>query len=136
MKVIHKIWCRFKPVSTNKKIYSIFSIIITYISVCICWIFFRAENVQIAFQMIKRIFTGANGITHIYVPAILAIVLVAVATVYAIILSEKQKNKIIEGQYVQLNLDTFKGCYLFFVILGLILAFAYTAANPFIYFQF
>lgn len=54
-------------IKTNKlNIPNKLSIIITFICVCLGWIFFRADNYNVAIQMITKIFTATKGYTQLY----------------------------------------------------------------------
>ena len=69
------------------------SILGTDIFVCICWIFFRAENVPKAWLVLKQLFGFQAGITHPYSFAIAAIIILCIATVAAYLRAAKKKEK-------------------------------------------
>lgn len=62
---IHKIWMMItgKAFSgfNNSKIYNVFAVLLTFHFVCFGWIFFKAENFEIALQMIHQIFYNFDG---------------------------------------------------------------------------
>lgn len=112
------------------------SILGTDIFVCICWIFFRAENVPKAWLVLKQLFGFRAGITHPYSFAIAAIIILCIATVAAFFKAAKQKEKTVNGFYPVMDLNHFWSLVIFFVEIGLILGLAYVKGSPFIYFQF
>lgn len=114
----------------------VFSTVITYLFVCFCWIFFRAENFKTAWNIIVGIFIWQRGVIQISTWAILGIIVTIISYIVAILKCKKNNTEKIDGFYPVLNLNTIGGLTLFFVILGLTLGLAYTGTNPFIYFQF
>ena len=112
------------------------SILGTDIFVCICWIFFRAENVPKAWLVLKQLFGFRAGITHPYSFAIAAIIILCIATVAAYLRAAKKKEKTVNGFYPVMDLNHFWSLVIFFVEIGLILGLAYVKGSPFIYFQF
>lgn len=112
------------------------SILGTDIFVCICWIFFRAENVPKAWLVLKQLFGFRAGITHPYSFAIATIIILCIATVAAYLRAAKKKEKTVNGFYPVMDLNHFWSLVIFFVEIGLILGLAYVKGSPFIYFQF
>lgn len=110
---------------------NIVSVIITYAFVCFCWIFFRAESLSQASTIIKSIVTLKNGVDFPYIWLIITLFVVIVSTIFVYM-----KNKKIESFYPVFNLKTIKGLVIFITFTGLVIMFAYTGANPFVYFQF
>jgi alginate O-acetyltransferase complex protein AlgI len=113
----------------------------TNIFVCFCWIFFRSDSFSTAGQIIVRIVTWQDGIIQIYMWVIVALLVVIVATIFTVVKNysagRNNTNHVeINGFYPILDLSKFWSMVVFFVVTGLIIAFAYTGANPFIYFQF
>ena len=131
----HKIFLSFRKKKTTV-IGSAISVISTYIFVCICWIFFRAESADIAIDIIRHIFAWNSGITQIYSWSVICILIVIAASLIAIFKAHKNCSNTINGFYPILNLDKIPSLALFFTVILLILCLAYTNANPFIYFQF
>jgi alginate O-acetyltransferase complex protein AlgI len=115
--------------------------IFTNIFVCFCWIFFRSDNFSTAGQIITRIFTWQDGIIQIYTWLVVALLIIVVATVFAVVRNysvngRNTKPAETNGFYPILDLSKYKNLVAFFVVIGIIIALAYTGANPFIYFQF
>jgi alginate O-acetyltransferase complex protein AlgI len=128
-------------------IVSVSNILATYVFVCVCWVFFRAEDFDKAATIFYRIFVWDDGVIHIYSWSIAAVALLVAGTLFA----SAHYHKItsfgdgrdmapytasITGYYPELNLSRFIDLTLIFVVIGLILSLAYTGASPFIYFQF
>lgn len=110
--------------------------VFTYVFVCFCWIFFRADSFENAWEVIKGIFTWQPGVLHISSHCVAAIILIAVCFAIAAIRSKKLKLPTVEGFYPFVNLNTVFGLTVFIVFTGITLALAFTGSNPFIYFQF
>ena len=135
---IHKIWMKLTKHDKTYKgtfIGNICSGVITYLFVAFCWIFFRAENFDIARSVITGITKWQNGIVYVSSWTVLGIVSVAVASLIAWIKS-RVKKKIVQGFYLTVNLESIPGLVVLFFVIGICLALAYTGSNPFIYFQF
>lgn len=106
------------------------SIILNFCSVCFLWIFFRAETVQDAWGIIKRIFTFSDGILYIYIYFPIFMALCVGISIWAYV-----KNKG-NGYYLIMNMERFWPKVVICLIIWLILAFYYPGENSFIYFQF
>ena len=135
---IHKVWMKL---SGHDKKYqgtpvgNFFSIIITYVFVSFCWIFFRAESFKIAKDVIMGIVNWQDGVIFISSWVILGIVCVLVSTIFAFIRSRIKKTEI-QGFYLTVNLEKIWGLVILFVAIGICFSLAYTGSSPFIYFQF
>jgi len=133
---VHKIFASFKKCKKKNILTSLFSVIATYLFVCVCWVPFRSTNTSVTLEIIKRMFIWQNGIIHIYSWTIIALFVLLVGTVVAIVNSKKNNCKIISGFYPILNLNKFTSWLIVFLFAGIIIGLAYTNSNPFIYFQF
>ena len=133
---IHKMFKATRKNSKYSRIGALISILATYIFVCVCWVPFRSTDISTTFEIIKRMFAWHNGIVHIYFWALIAIAVVLLGTLVAAIKAKKQEKRVIMGFYPIFNLEKFGSLVLLFVFMGIILIFAYTNSNPFIYFQF
>lgn len=133
---VHKIFKKVRKNKNGSTIGNITSVIGTYIMVCLGWVLFRAEDFETAFSVYKQIFMWNDGILQIYSWAIVGVVVVLIATLTAVISARKKKEKTINGFYPVLNLNKMSHQIVFITCLGLIIIFAYTGSNPFIYFQF
>ncbi len=134
---LHKAFKAIKrPNSKSSALSSAVSILSTYIFVCIGWVFFRAETIQEALIIIKKLFIWQDGITQIYSWSVLGIIIIIISYSVAFFKSKKNNSNTINGFYPVLDLNKFSSLVIFFVFTGLIIALAFTGSNPFIYFQF
>ncbi|MBR5518904.1 MAG: MBOAT family protein [Clostridia bacterium] len=135
---IHKVWMKLSGHDKNYKgtpVGNFISIVITYIFVCFCWIFFRAESFETAKDVIMGIVNWQDGIFFISSWTIFGIECVLISTIVAWIRSRIKKTDI-QGFYLTVNLETIWGLVVLFVAFGLCFSLAYTGSSPFIYFQF
>ncbi len=135
---IHKIWMNLSEHDKTYKgtfIGNICSGVITYLFVAFCWIFFRAENFDIARSVIFGIIGWQDGIIYVSSWTVLGIVCVVVSTLIAWVKSHMKKIDV-QGFYLLVDLESIFGLVILFLTLGICFALAYTGSNPFIYFQF
>ncbi len=133
---VHKLFLGIRKNKTGTAIGSVLSGMLTYVFVCICWVFFRAESLSAALDVLTRMFVWQDGITQIYSWTLFCIVLVSAASLVAVVKSKRAGNTQIQGDYLLLNLNKFGHLVIFFTVIFLFICLAYTNANPFIYFQF
>ena len=98
---IHKLWMKLTKHDKKHKgtlIGNVCSVILTYLFVSFCWIFFRAENFKIAWSVILGIISWQNGIIYISSWVILGIVCVLISTLVACIKSFAEKTEL-QGFY-------------------------------------
>ena len=134
----HKLWMKITKHDKNYRgsvVGNICSIVGTYLFVSFCWIFFRAENFEIAKNVIVGIINWQDGLMYVSSHVILGIVCIIVSTFVACIRSFKEKTEI-QGFYPNVDLETVHGLVIFFVAIGMCVALSYTGGSPFIYFQF
>lgn len=108
----------------------------TFIFICFTWIFFRAENFTIAWEVIKGIFTLQNGIIQMFSWSFVVVAGISVCSIVAIIKSHEKNIEKVSGYYPFLNLESIFDLTVFFIFIGLIFALAFVGENPFVYFQF
>ena len=99
-------------------------------------VFFRADNFTIAFSILKAIFTLQKGIIQPFFWSFVSIAILIIFTIGAIVKSNKNMDKEINGYYPMLNLNTVYGLSTLFIVFGLIICLAFTGEQPFVYFQF
>ena len=133
---IHKPFMQWRKSRKSTFLGSALAMAVTYVFVCICWVFFRAENLQVAWDVLTRMFCFTGGITHVYSWALFAIGVMIIGHVVAWLHSRKQGSKQVDGFYPILDLNRIPALVLLFLVVLLTFALAYTDANPFIYFQF
>ena len=131
---VHKLWMK-----VHRKNASAFSdavsVVLTFIFVSICWVFFRADSFECATDIFRAIATWQDGVIFISFWAVFGIIAVTAAEFAAVIRSKKNGTKP-EGFYPMVSLNTVSGLAIFFTFLGITLGLAYTGQSPFIYFQF
>ena len=111
-------------------------VVVTYCFVAFAWIFFRADTFSTAWQVIRGIFTGQDGIVQPFFWSFVALILLGASTAAAVIHARRTHAPRVEGYYPLLDLNTVRGLTMFFILLGLILGLAFTGEHPFVYFQF
>lgn len=146
---VHKVWMLITK--SKEKAHGILangiSIMLTFIFTTFCWIFFRANTLSDAIVVIQRIFSFAQGVEQPYLWLFVGIVILAGATIMALIKykksgqqsTTKRKNhnfSAINGFYPILDLNKFWGIVVFLVFVGLTIGLAYTGKSPFIYGNF
>ena len=140
--VVHKLWMKLTKSDKKKPTLagSIISIILTFAFTSFCWIFFRANSFENAIDIITRVFSFSPGLEQLYLWLFVSLVLYFAAVIFAVVKSRKSEKKLkklnvsrVDGFYPVLNLSKFWQLTIFFVFVGLTLAFAYTGGSPFIY---
>lgn len=111
-------------------------ITLTFSFVSFLWIFFRADNFEVAWQVIRGVITLQDGIVQPFSWSFLAIVVVSVAYIFATCRSKKHKDPAINGFYPVFSLNTIRGLTFLLIEIGLILCLGFTGEHPFVYFQF
>lgn len=133
---VHKLFMKLRKNKKGTFVGALISGILTYIFVCICWVFFRAENFDIALDVLRRMFIWENGITHIFSWSVFGIAVIAISSIVTWYKSKKNGSTSINGFYPIMNLNKISSLVILFTFLFFIFCVAYTNANPFIYFQF
>jgi alginate O-acetyltransferase complex protein AlgI len=135
---IHKVY--LKLFSTKVRIPIVLSVIMNNVFVCICWVFFRASSFDVAVEILKKAFIWSAGLKQVHMWLIFALVIEIIYVVWCARISKaKQADDsiyFVNAFYFHHNLNTIWGLTLFFLEIMAIIGFAYTAASPFIYFQF
>ena len=111
------------------------SILGTFLFVCFCWVFFRAESIDVAFTVLQRLVLWSDGVHQVYTWTVFALV-VHVLSIAWCALKHRDENGVIHAQPPMLDLTTFKGVFLFTLLVGFTFILMYTGESPFIYFQF
>ena len=104
--------------------------IATYCFVCVCWIFFRAQDFGDANIILQRIIHGSEGIHYIFIFTIIYGLLILCFHVYA--LWHNNGN----GFYPILDLTKLRNKIVICLVVWIILIFSYGGDTAFIYFQF
>jgi len=124
-----------QPSNTRKAATRLLSILATFLFVCFCWIFFRAESIDVAFTILHRLVVWTDGVHQVYTWTIFAAVVHLVSIVWCALRHRDEKG-VIHAEPPALNLGTFKGAFLFTLLVGFTFILMYTGESPFIYFQF
>lgn len=143
--VIHKLWMKLtgsdkrKPSAAGAAV----SIVLTFAFTSFCWIFFRADSFTNATDVIARLFSFSAGLEQPYLWLFVSMAIYFAAVILAV--KKSRKNQTAQKKLKKLNVSTVEGYYpilqlskfwqltVFFVVVGLTLAFAYTGGSPFIY---
>ena len=122
----------YKTSSMNTiQIPAILKIIVTYVSVALCWIFFRAADMQTIKDVFYRLFVWESfGVHQMYVYAWFAIVLLFAVSIYSAYRNEC--NGLIPNMDIRKPSRFFILWLEIFVLLGLMC----TGNNPFVYASF
>ncbi len=125
---IQKIYTKyFDTIKIQSPVYMVATWAITFLFVCITWVFFRASDLPSALYILQKMFflSSPQGISW-YATSLLFSVLVVIASHY------------IGCKYAQFyfSLSTVKGLVIFFFLVFGLLFLAPANSSPFIYFQF
>ena len=134
--VFHKLWMNLLPQKNEnlKWIKSLFSWIITFHFICFCWIFFRAENMKIANEVLSQIAFHFKPSIFIEFISGYKTVLMVMLIGYLIHFTPKKWEIKLENWIIKSPL-LLKVCYLIAIIL-IVTQFKSAEIQPFIYFQF
>ncbi|MBQ6478106.1 MAG: MBOAT family protein [Erysipelotrichaceae bacterium] len=106
----------------------------TFFLITLTWIFFRAENFVQVKEIFIALFTFQQGIFQPYLWSFTGFLM---SVLYLLLIKHPKNGKrLYDGYYLLQDLQTVKGLTLFFIFIGLLITLAYTASNPFVYFQF
>lgn len=133
--VVHKLfvgWKRKNAIEIDNFLAHGISVLSTFIYVTFCWIFFRASNIQNAWEVIMGIFRCQDGISQPYTWTFLALFLCILSQWYA----SKTGTCAVTDKFVDrpvMRLNSIWGLTTFFVLCGLTLGMAYVGETYFIY---
>ena len=129
--MIHKLIRTGKrSISNNLNSKKCLNMLINFVFICICLIFFRAETIENATLIIQRIFTGASGIHYVYIYTIIYGVLLFIVQLFMYVKNNGH------AQYPKFSLTTWKGKFALCMMAWIIFLFAYGGETAFVYFQF
>ncbi len=130
---IHKWWRKRFGQSKGGWLVRGLSIAGTYLFVCLCWVFFRADSFTVAAQVFSQMFLMRQGIAQPFAWTFVAVAALTAASLAAL---QRSRGGRVEGYYYVGDLERFGPLVLLFTAAGLTLALAHTGGSPFIYFQF
>ena len=135
---VHKWYA--KTLGTRLRIPGAVCVVMNTAFVCLCWVFFRATTFSGALAVLQKLFCISGGIRQVYSWLVFAL---AVEVIYVLwcrrvsrVRRAEDSRYPVNAFYFCHNLNTVKGLTLFFLEIMAIVGLAYTAASPFIYFQF
>ncbi len=105
--------------------------------VCLAWVFFRADNLQHAIQILSKIFDFDLGnilYASVFEQSDFIISLLAVSILIGLQINLEKKNLSLDGFLNNLKMGARWACYYFIVLF--ILIFGVFDKTQFIYFQF
>ena len=132
--VVHKIWHRAHP-NAHGGLRRWLSILMSVAFVCLCWVFFRAQTLSQAEQVLQKLFVWTDGVRHLYSWSVFALLCLIGATAWCERFHRDQ-NGVVHGEMPRFRAGTFSGAFAMTLLVGLTLVLMYTGGNPFIYFQF
>lgn len=133
--VIQKKYTKLRKRVVNEKnmLRTMLSVTTTFIFVSIAWVFFRAENMKAAFDLLGQIVSVKSGINQIYSWTWLAIVALMLEILLAKWRQRSVAEKYVDVYYPIVNLASVKGLVAFFTLVGLTIILAYVGDTAFIY---
>ncbi len=138
--VVHKLFMNWKVKKFGRKdvggtIWKVLSGILTFLFANFCWIFFRADSITNAIDVIKQIFYTGDGIRQPYTWAFFALA-IAIGEIIFAICGRKRNNDKLEQEYLSLNLSKVWPLALFLTLIGITIMTAYVGDTAFIYGNF
>jgi len=137
---IHKLYLELFPQTiqtTNpfrKFVVTTLSVLLTFHFVCFCWIFFRADNVTVAWQMISQIFLHFNASVFFEFIAGYKAVLIMMLIGYAFHFIPRAAE--LKTERIVTNLPLYLKVAFMMLVILLVVQFKSSEIQPFIYFQF
>ena len=133
--VIHKIYLSFFPSNEKKRWYiSLFSWIVTFHFVCFCWIYFRAENMKVAGEVIHQIANNFHG--KIAFEFISGYPVVSVLLVIGYFLHFIPKKIELKTETLITKSPLILQIFYVIIVVFMMVQFKSAEIQPFIYFQF
>ena len=136
--IIHKLFTSIFKFNINnifaKKSLNLLSWIITFHFVCFCWIFFRAENMQVVGQVLNQIIFSFNG--HIVLDFIQGYPVVLVMMLLGFLFHFTPVSFEISVEKMIAKTPLFFKAVILVLIIMLVVQFRSADIQPFIYFQF
>jgi D-alanyl-lipoteichoic acid acyltransferase DltB (MBOAT superfamily) len=132
--IVHKIWSRFTISNKSNWYYNLIGVFITFNFVSLCWIFFRAESFNLAFESINEMVLNTSlkdCYGFLFSRKEVCIVLI-IATII-VFFPAQLKNKFFS---ILQRMPTFTWIIWFAIALQIIIQFKDEIVQPFIYFQF
>lgn len=110
---------------------SIISVLLTFFSATMCWILFRAADMENMGEIFSRLFFWeSTAVSHMFTWAWIGIAVLALMMLVTIKCKEWQARR------PTVDLTTFQGFFVFCMAVYFLLVFMYTGNNPFVYAAF
>lgn len=107
------------------------SVMMTFFSATMCWVLFRAVDMENMCEIFSRLFLWENAaVSHMFVWAWIGI------AVLAIMMFATIRHREWQAQRPMVDLTTFQGFFVFCMATYFLLVFMYTGNNPFVYANF
>ncbi len=137
--IIHKLFMQLKVKLLGDKnatntLWSSFSILLTFVFVSFCWIFFRADCFSNAVDIINGIVSNKSGVSHLYSWTLLFLIGIIINHIIEVF-KPQRNNEYFQGYKIQ-DLSTIKGLTIFMTFIGLIMFLCYVGDTFFIYGNF
>jgi len=160
--IVHKLWLE----RTGGRLYPLGGLggwLLTYLFVCVTWVFFRAPNLRVAVQVLRKLAgLDQGGTVWFYSPLILVMPLIVLGHIIGILATRSAhadperlpppawakatyvragshfvtRTHEAAGLYVLLPMPGFVGAFVLVAWILVVLVFSALDTNPFIYFQF
>lgn len=138
--MVHKLFMNWKQMKFGNKfhttkVWNAISMVLTFVYVCFCWIWFRANSFENALAMLKQMLVFHDGIIQPYTWVMFGVIILLITT---FIMWKKRQCSIkmptdMRERYILFDLNTVRGLFAFFVICGLTVGMAYYGNTIFIY---
>ena len=123
--------CYQESVSARINMPSVVKVLLTFLAVTICWIFFRASDVTNITQILYRMFIfDMNYLNHMYIWSVVGIIWMISISIYVVYKLDWN------GVRPVYDITSGKGFFVFCLELYFILGLFYTGNNPFVYAAF
>lgn len=123
-------------ISKSNSFFVIIDTVLNFVTLMIIQIFFRADSLNKAFDMLRLMFCYNVGIKQISTWTFLGIIILIVAAILAVVRSKKLKLSTVDGYYPIMDLSTIKGMTIFLLACGFSIIFANFGESYFIYANF
>lgn len=129
---IHRLWRTSKKKKCGT-LWNLVSAVLTYVTVALLWIPFRAESFEKAMLILKQMFNVHSGISQPYTWSFFAILVLAVASIVTFVRARRRGESEVNGFYPVMDLTKIPSLVVFFVFVGMTVILAYFGNNAFIY---
>lgn len=120
----------------NIKIKKTISIVVTFMTVSLLWVVFRADSLENALNVYKALFTLHGGIMQPYTWTFFSLGILVLCTFLAWKRSARNNELQVTGFYPLMKLNKIWTLTVFFIIIGLIFIMGYFGNTAFIYGKF